>query len=154
MVDFVVEYVFDKVVDGEVVQQNWVRLASNGFMNGMEVHTHPETGETWPSDFRGVHCTTTAGAAGITRDRGMILGNFGSNAYCRLVADPMDQKTVVEHTIAPGVNATKNASDVLWEVSAKGYHKNTLAWNKSSPDRPERGTFADMAVASAGFIAH
>ena len=144
----------DSVVPFELHNDRmWVRIALNGFMTGEDVDFDPETGEGWQSEFKGIHCTNTGAALGILCDRSIKEGGFGPNSYCRLSQNPGDMKSVVDDIIAAGAEATKNSSDVMFEVRAKGPHRPTIKWAKDN-DREERGTAADMVLCSMGFIAH
>ena len=121
-------------VDGDVVEwefndRMWVRVPLRGFQKGEVSKIEPETGEIydWVHEYRGIHCTTTGGAAGIMKDRRLIPGGYGNAAYARLTesSDPVD---VIETIICPGATANKNQSDVMWEVKASGHSKNTIKW--------------------------
>ena len=98
--------------------QSWFRLELNGFMRGVEIVFDEVYGcETWK--YMGVHCTSTRGAIGIIRDRRFRAGYYGDCSYCRMTQEPQNFAQVAKDIIFPAFGASKNDSDVIFEVYAR-----------------------------------
>jgi hypothetical protein len=131
-----------KSYDGEQIVWTRVELR-HGFMIGTEIVWDVEKNEaTWT--YEGVHCTTTQGAVGILKDRAFSPGGYGNAIYGRLIQEPGTFLDTVENIVKPATKASKNCSDVIFEIKCRAPARPTLS----------DGVAGDMRTAARGMIAH
>ena len=104
----------------------WTRVELCNFPQGADVEFDEEKVEE-AYTFIGIHCTSTTGAIGILHDRAMKAGACGDAAYCRLVQAPTTFQDVIDGVIIKALGASKNSSDVIFEVRSRAPSRNTVS---------------------------